>query len=297
VPSASDLRLFVEAARLGSLSAAARRLGRTPAAASATLKRLEAELGVRLIERSTRALRLTGEGALYRDRVAQGLVLLDEAEEVLRRQRDEVAGEIRLAAPVDLVRVWLRSVLDDFQARHPRVSFTLLAGDAMRHLVSEPLDLAIRYGELADSGLVARRLYDGRRVVVGAPSYLARRGRPAQPSDLPAHNCLAFFTHGAPHRRWSFRRGRRAVAVQVPGDRTSDDGGLIREWALAGYGLAYKSELDVRADIAAGRLEPILRDWQGELSPLNAVFPGSGPRPVRVRRLVDYVRERLRAWT
>ncbi|MDN3558076.1 LysR family transcriptional regulator [Halomonas maura] len=291
--SLNDLHVFVEAARLGSLSAAARRLGRTPAAASASLKRLEAELGIRLVERNTRTLRLTPEGMLYRDQVEPGLALLDEARHAIHGECDDVGGEIRLTAPIDFARQVLRPVLNDFQRQHPQVRFTLLAGDEVRDLVSEPLDLAIRFGELPDSALVARKLLDNRRVVVGTPDYFERHGRPRRPEDLLTHNCLIYMSGGMAYRRWPFQRGRQTVVVEVHGDRISNDGSLVREWALDGAGLAFKSELDVRADLAAGRLAEACKEWRGLSLPLHVVFPGGGPRPVRVRRFVEFLRARL----
>lgn len=293
MPNLNDLHLFVEAARLGSLSAAARRLERTPAAASASLKRLEEELQVRLVERNTRSLRLTPEGLLFRERVEPGLALLEDARQSVHRDCADVSGEIRLTAPVDFARQWLRPLMDEFQALHPQVRYTLLSGDTLRDLVSEPLDLALRYGELPDSALVARRLLDNRRLVVGSPAYFERHGRPKNPQDLLAHNCLVYFSRGGTYRRWSFQRKRETQVVEVSGDRICDDGALVREWALDGTGLAYKSELDVRRDIDAGRLEPAFTDWRGDSAPLNVVYPGTGPRPVRVRRFVEFLRERL----
>jgi len=291
----NDLRLFVEAARLGSLSAAARRLERTPAAASASLKRLGEELQVRLVERNTRSLRLTPEGLLFRERVEPGLTLLEDARQSVHRDCADVSGEIRLTAPVDFARQWLRPLMDEFQALHPQVRFTLLAGDAIRDLVSDPLDLALRYGELPDSALVARRLRDNRRLLVASPAYLEEHGHPKHPRDLEAHNCLVYFSSGSAMRRWPFQRKGETLVVEVSGDRISNDGSLVREWALDGLGLAYKSELDVRRDIEAGRLVPVFSDWQGNPAPLNAVYPGTGPRPVRVRRFVAFLRERLTA--
>jgi DNA-binding transcriptional LysR family regulator len=293
MPNLNDLRVFVEAARLGSLSAAARNLECSPAAASASLKRLEAELKVRLVERNTRSLRLTPEGILYRERVAPGLALLDEAQHAVHHDCADVSGEIRMTAPVDLARQWLRPLLNEFQLRHPQVRFTLLAADQVRDLVSEPLDLALRYGELPDSALVARRLADNRRLVVGSPAYFQRCGRPQHPQDLLQHNCVIYLSHGTAYRRWSFQRGDETVVVEVSGDRICNDGGLVREWVLDGVGLAYKSELDVRKDIEAGRLETAFSDWHGSSAPLNAVYPGTGPRPLRVRRLVEFLQEKL----
>jgi DNA-binding transcriptional LysR family regulator len=129
------------------------------------------------------------------------------------------------------------------------VRFTLLAGDTVRDLVSEPLDLALRYGELPDSALVARRLMANRRIVVGTPGYFEQHGRPKHPQDLLSHNCVIYLSQGRAYRHWLFQRRRETVVVEVSGDRVCNDGALVREWVLDGAGLAYKSELDVREDM------------------------------------------------
>ncbi len=293
MPLLTDLQLFVQAVRLGSLSASARVLDKTPAAASASLKRLEAELGTRLLERNTRKLRLTPEGMVYHERVAAGLALLDEAQHSIHEDCCDFTGEIRITAPIDFARQWLRPLLNEFQTLHPKVRMVVQLEDMARDLVGEPLDLAIRYGQLPDSGMVARHLLDNRRIVVGTPDYFARHGRPTQPQDLTAHNCLTYFHKGSPYRRWSFARGNETQSVEVTGDRTSNDGSLVRSWVLDGVGLAFKSELDVKADLLTGRLENALPQWHGDSIPLNAVYPGTGLRPHRVKALVEFLRKRL----
>lgn len=292
----NDLRLFVEAARQGSLSAAARNLDRTPAAASAALKRLEAELGVKLIERNTRHLRLTPEGQLYRERVAAGLTLIDDAHYAVHYDCADISGEIRVTTPVDFAHQFLRTLMNDFQRLHPQVSFVMQVGDSLSDLVSEPLDVAIRYGELPDSALVARRLLENYRQVLGSPDYFERHGYPRHPNDLVHHNCVVYQSRGQAYRRWSFQRDGESVVVEVNGDRTCNDGAMVREWLLDGVGLAYISELDSRADLNAGRLVPALKGWQGDSVPISAVYPGTGPRPVRVKRFVEFLGEQLADW-
>lgn len=290
-----DLQIFVEAARQGSLSGAARALGRTPAVASASLKRLETQLRVKLVERNTRNLRLTPEGQLFYDKIAQGLSLLEDAQHVVHHNCAEIGGEIRLTAPVDMARQWILPLMDEFQLVHPQVYFTLLAGDAVRDLVLEPLDLALRYGELPDSALVARRLLDNRRVLVASPSYIERRPPLRHPQDLLHHNCLIFQSQERAYRRWAFHQGSDAVVVEVKGDRVCNDGSFVREWALLGRGIAYKSHLDVYQDLRAGNLVQLLPDWQGDAAPLSAVYPGTGPRPPRVKKFVEFLAERFKS--
>lgn len=293
MPLLTDLQVLTEAVRCGSLSAAARVLGRTPAAASASLKRLETELGTRLLERNTRKLRLTPEGARYHDCISAGLAMIQEASHSLHPTDGELSGDIRLTAPVDLARQWLSEQLDQFQARHPAVRIILQLEDSAQDLLAEPLDLAIRYGQLPDSALVARRLKDNHRVLVASPEYLKNRAPLTSPDDLIHHNCLTYFYQGSPYRRWRFSRAGQTQVVEVSGDRSSNDGSVVREWALAGHGLAYKSRMDVQHDLDEGRLVPALPGWRGDDLPLQAVYPGGGPRPQRVRALVEHLQQAL----
>lgn len=281
----SQLQLFVRLADAGSLSAAARQLGLSPAAASASLKRLEALLGARLVERSTRSLRLTPEGELLRDHAQRALGLLDDARSLLGASQLE--GELHVAAPSDLGRQWLAPMLDAFLVQHPRVQVVLHLSDAMHDLLRDRVDVAVRYGTLADSTLVARPLAKTRRVLVASPAYLQRHGAPAHPSELARHNCIGLYLGGRPQMLWRFEHDGASVSVRVQGDRRADDGALVREWALQGAGIAYKSRLDVLADLQAGRLVQLLPQWQGDRFPLTAILPAQRHLPLRVRRLVD----------
>jgi DNA-binding transcriptional LysR family regulator len=264
-----DLTLFVHTAEAGSLSAAARRLDLTPAAASAALKRLEAELAAPLFVRSTRSLRLTPEGERFLEHARQALQLLHDGREAVAQGRDVVRGLLQLSAPSDFGRHHLAPWLDEFQQRHPGVRLRLQLSDRLAGLHREPVDLALRYGTPRESSLVALPVApDNRRVLCAAPAYLARAGTPQSPEDLLRHNCLSFVLGDELHDRWRFRRDGREQAVTVQGDRLSDDGELVRRWALAGHGIVYKSALDVADDLAAGRLVALCPGWQTEATPL-----------------------------
>lgn len=283
----SQLELFVRIADAGSLSMAARQLQLTPAAASAALKRLESAFGARLIERSTRSMRLTTEGEVLRDHALRALGVIDDARVLLGAGREALSGDIHVAAPSDLGRGVLSAMLDRFIERHPEVRLTLYVSDTVQDLLRERVDLAVRYGELGDSSLVARRLHVSPRVVVASPDYIARHGAPQQPADLARHNCLALFRSGRPHLGWTFTRGGVQTTVRVHGNRRAWDGALVRQWALQGLGIATKARLDVLDDLRAGRLIPLLTDWQGEDFPLHAILPTGRHLPLRVRRLLD----------
>ncbi|MBX3621728.1 MAG: LysR family transcriptional regulator [Rhizobacter sp.] len=283
----SQLQLFVRLADAGTLSAAARQLQLTPAAASAALKRLEAALAVRLVERSTRSMRLTPEGELLREHAERALGVLDDARSLLGAQRERLEGEVHLAAPVDLGRVVLSPLLDGFLARHPGLRIAMHLSDVRHDLLRERVDIAVRYGELSDSSLVARRLHTTRAAVVASPDYVARHGAPQHPRELAQHNCLALHRSERPHVEWVFTRDGHEVAVKVNGNRSADDGGLVREWAVQGLGIAQKSRLDVLADLRAGRLVELLPGWHGLHYPLHAVVPTQRHLPLRVRRVLD----------
>jgi len=265
-----DLQLFVRAAEHGSLSAAARLLDLSPAVASAALKRLEAQLGARLLARSTRSLRLTAEGECFLAHARAALASLDEGRRLLAREQDEVSGVLQLSAPSDFGRNVLLPWLDELQREHPLLNVRLLLGDRNADLFRQPVDIALRYGKPEDSSLVAVPLcVDNRRVLCAAPEYLARHGEPRTVAQLSEHNCLLYQLGSGVHDHWRFQRDGQEEGVLVSGDRFCDDADVVRRWALAGTGIAYKSWLDVAADVRAGRLRVLLGEYRGESAPLN----------------------------
>ncbi|MEP6503949.1 MAG: LysR substrate-binding domain-containing protein [Betaproteobacteria bacterium] len=289
IENIGDLQVLVHTARGGTLSAAARVLGITPAAASATLKRLEAQLGTRLFERSTRAMRLTSQGQILLDYAQRAFELLAEGESQVDADRAALVGTLRVAAPSDLTRSLLLPMLDEFLRAHPGLQLSLSVGDRMLDVLRDEVDVAIRYGALADSRLVARTLAAVRPVLSASPGYLRRHGAPAAPQDLVHHNCITFDRGGRRHRTWRFGQGGQWTDVRVNGDRSVDDASLAREWAIAGAGLILKSEIDQRRDLESGALVPLLTDWETEPYPLHAVLPSGRFIPNRVRALVDFL--------
>jgi DNA-binding transcriptional LysR family regulator len=289
IENIADLRVLVQTARGGSLSAAARALGITPAAASATLKRLETQLGTRLFERSTRAMRLTSQGQILLDYAQRAFELLAEGESQVDADRAALVGTLRVAAPSDLTRNILRPWFDEFLQSHPGVQLSLTVGDRVLDVLRDEVDLAIRYGALADSRLVARTLAAARPVLSASPAYLERHGAPASPQALAQHNCITFDRGGRRHKTWRFGRDGQWLDVRVDGDRSVDDASLAREWAIAGAGIILKSEIDQRRDLASGALVRLLADWETEPYPLHALLPSGRFIPNRVRALVDFL--------
>ena len=296
--SLQDLDIFVRTVDSGSLSATARALDLTPAAASAALKRLEAELGVALFVRSTRSLRLTQEGALFLEHCRPALAALQQVHGQLQGGRaGGLRGTLQLAAPSDLGRNVLLPWLDDFQAEHPGIDLRLQLSDRMANVYSEPVDAAFRYGKPQDSSLVALPLSAAhRRVLCAAPAYVAARGAPATPHALADHDGLCFMLGEDVHDRWRFwDAAGREVQVRVRSRNVSNDGDVVRRWALRGRGIAYKSFFDVAHDLAAGRLVPLCTDWVTEAVPLFLVAPSRRQLTPLLRALRDFVAGRLQA--
>ena len=288
-----DLQLFVRAADLGSLSAAARVMDLSPAVASAALKRIEAQLGVRLLARSTRSLRLTAEGQGFLDYARTALSSLDEGRRLLARGQDQVSGVLQLSAPSDFGRNLLLPWLDAFQREHPQLTVRLLLGDRIADLFRQPVDIALRYGEPEDSSLVALPVAtDNRRVLCASPDYLARRGEPRQLEHLLQHNCLLYMLGTRVHDHWQFNDGKRELGLTVSGDRFSDDADVVRLWAIAGAGIAYKSWLDVAQDVTAGRLKVLLPELTCECAPLNLLCGHRAQLSKPVKLLRDMLIER-----
>ena len=286
-----DLQLFVRAADLGSLSAAARAMDLSPAVASAALKRIEQQLGARLLARSTRSLRLTAEGEGFLAYARAALGSLEEGRRLLARGQDQVSGVLQLSAPSDFGRNLLVPWLDEFQREHPLLTVRLLLGDRIADLFRQQVDVALRYGAPEDSSLVALPIAaDNRRVLCAAPAYLARHGELRQLEQLAQHNCLLFMLGSRVHDHWHFHDGKREVSLTVSGDRFSDDADVVRRWAVAGAGVAYKSWLDVAADVQAGRLRVLLPELQGERAPLNLLCA----HRAQLSKPVNLLREMLR---
>jgi len=290
-----DVRVFVRTADRGSLSAAARELEISPALASAAVKRLEAALGLRLFARTTRSLRLTEDGEHYLTSAREALRLLTEGHAALVRGQGSVSGTLKISLPSDFGRNVLLTWLDQFQQQYPQISYQLSVGDRLADLYRQPVEMALRYGELLDSSLIAMPIApDNVRVLVASPAYLARHGGLQTLDDLQRHNCLRFALDDTVHERWRFFVGpaRVPVSVRVGGDRSADDADVVRRWAVAGQGIAYKSQLDVLDDVRSGRLQILLPDVLGEPAPLQLVCMHRAQVTAAVIHLRDFLRQR-----
>ncbi|EIC86225.1 LysR family transcriptional regulator [Serratia sp. M24T3] len=286
-----DIRLFVETANLGGLSAAGRRLGLSPAAASARLVKLEAELNTRLFERTTRQLRLTEEGSLYLAHCIQALAALDDARAALLAGRTAVMGKIRIAATSDFGRRMLKKWLDEFGELYPQVQFALVLADSLSNLLQDDLDLAIRFDVPPDSSMVARKLAPNRRVLCASPSFIATHGVPANPGELDKFQCIVLCSTNGIANEWRFTQGQLSETYVVPSAlaRETNDGAVAREWAVEGKGIAMKSLWDIQEDLRSDRLCIVMPEWRTPELPVHAMYQRSRYMAPRVRALLDFL--------
>lgn len=292
--SLQDLEIFMRVAEQGNMSEVARQLNITNAAISASIKRLEQGLNTSLLERTTRSLRLSTAGERFMPYVLQALGALDDAESELRNLKTLVAGDIHIGFSSDLGRNVLLPLLDVFQQRYPRIRLTVHCSDFIQDLYREGLDVVIRYGEQRDSSLIAKKISDNDRLLVAAPSYVSRTPEITCLEDLAVHNCICFYRNDRPYNNWEFIRDGEWVNIAVTGDRSADDGDIVRRWAIAGHGIIYKSAIDVRDDVAAGRLVKILAGhYQSPPTPVYAVYKERKYQPYRLTALVQFLQETL----
>lgn len=282
-----ELEAFVQVANKGSLTAAAAGEGVTPAIVGRRLDALENRLGVRLLVRTTRKLTLTQEGAAFLEDCQRILTDLANAEAALTLGSARASGHLRVTAPAGFGRKHVAPLLLEFLRAHPEVGASLDLSDRSADLVSEGIDCAVRLGGLLDSSLVAVRLGEMRRVVVGSPAYFQRRGVPRTLADLARHDCLALATQSG----WNFLDAERQELFKPPGRFVCNDGAVLHEWALAGMGLAWRSLWEVGEDLRWGRLVSVLDDHATPPVGIHAVFPQRRHLPLRVRLFIDLLKD------
>jgi DNA-binding transcriptional LysR family regulator len=284
-----QISTFVEVVARGSLSAAARAEGIAPAMIGRRLDALEARLGVKLLQRTTRRLALTDEGAAFLEDCQRILAELEEAESAVSERSAHASGHLLVSAPAGFGRQHVAPLLPSFLAEHRDVAVNLNLNDRLVDLVGEGVDVAVRIAGLTDSNLVGVKLADNHRVVVAAPAYLKRHGTPRTLADLARHNCLAISSEGS-QRGWNFLEGGQVVTLKVAGNMVCNDGEVLHDWALAGRGLAWRSLWEVGTEIEAGRLVPVLEQYAAPGNDIHAVFAQRRHLPLRIRLFVDFLR-------
>jgi len=262
---ADELATLLALHEQGSFAAAGRQLERHPTVLSKRLSALEARLGIRLVERSTRQLRFTDEGERLVAKVREANRLIAEAEQEAAEGAATVRGRLRLALPAAMGRRWLSGMLADFALAYPQVTVEAEYADRFVDLIGEGFDAAIRIGELVDNRLVARKLCDHLRILCASPDYLARHGTPAQPEQLSEHNCLCFSGLRS-FPEWRLMSGERQVNVKVVGSLRSNDNEALLEAARRGVGILAGGDWLMGEDLASGRLVRVLPQWQLDMA-------------------------------
>src|SRR5688500_6971137 len=284
-----EIAVFARIVGTGSLSAAARDLGLSPALVSRRLSGLETRLGVRLINRTTRSLHLTDEGAAYYETCTRVLAEMEEADAAVSAGRAEPRGILRVALPASFGNQHVAPLVPKFAERYPDVQLALSLSDRTVNVVEEGFDLAVRIADLADSSLAARKLAPNRRVVCASPAYLARHGTPRTPEELARHNCVATdFT-----MNWDYRDpDGKPGSVRVSGRYACDNWEVLREWALAGLGIALKSTWDVRRHLEDGSLVSLLPGYTFATDvAIYAVYPHRRHLPAKTRAFIEFLAE------
>src|SRR5215510_6674917 len=257
------LAIFVKVAERKSFVRAAAELGITQSGVSNAISRLEDQLGVRLLARTTRRVSLTEDGAAYFERCRQVLAELEEAELVLKETRLKPTGRLRIDMPVSFGRLKVVPLLGAFQAQYPDIKLALSFTDRYVDLIEEGIDVSVRFGTLQDSTLMARRLTQTQFRVVGSPKYFARHGRPRRLEDLAGHNCLAFTLRDTRLARdWRLARDGAETIVTPQGNMSFSDGAALCDAALAGFGLAQLHGYYIDDALATGRLEAVLEKFK-----------------------------------
>lgn len=288
------LAAFLAVAEHQSFTAGAVALGLSRVTVSAQVAELEARLGVRLLHRSTRSVRLTPAGAAYRERLADLPGRLDEAERAARAEQTAPEGRLRVTAPPDIAVRFLVPWVAEFLIAHPAISIDMELSNAPRNLIESRFDLAIRGTLDIGPNLITRALGQSRLIACAHPDYLQRRGVPEVPQDLAGHDLL-HFSGLRQGRSWTFLRGAERVDVPVRPRLELSDGWALGVAALEGAGVAQLPAFIVGNSVRAGRLRPVLTGWQGRPVPLHAVYPDNRLIAERVRAFVAFLAAKAKA--
>jgi len=285
-----EMAVFAKVVAGGSLSAAARELGTSPAMVSRRLAALESRLGVRLVNRTTRTLNLTVEGSRYYEACTRVLADIQEADAEVAAGRVEPRGALKVALPASFGHQHVAPLVPKFAERYPKVELALSLSDRSVNVMDEGFDVAVCIADLRDSSLAARRLAPNRRVVCASPAYLAAHGTPRTPEDLAKHNCLVVTDFNA---NWEYKtRDGRSTSVRVQGRYACDNWEVLRQWALAGLGIALKSTWDVYRQLEEGSLVVVLPDYvfHSDVA-IYAVYPHRRFLPAKTRVFIEFLAE------
>jgi DNA-binding transcriptional LysR family regulator len=288
-----DMTVFARVVERASLSAAGRELRLSPAVVSSRITKLEARLGVRLLNRTTRTVNPTEEGRLYYEHCLRILAEIAEVERKLAEKKESPSGVLRISAPTVMGRRWIAPLIPQFRQAFPEVEIRLQLTDRLADLVEEQVDVAIRRGYLQDSSLIARRIAPDFRVACASPEYLEQHGTPQTPADLKSHDCLLLRFPGSRRYQWQFMEDGVPQNFAVAGPIDSDSSHALIDWALGGAGIVMKSIWDLADEIEAGQLTPILLPHSPRDLAINALAPPHRMQPPKSRAFINFIAERL----
>jgi DNA-binding transcriptional LysR family regulator len=288
-----DLSIFARVVQTGSMTDAAGELDLSLAVVSKRMAALEDRLGVRLLNRTTRRQSLTQEGARFHQRCIRILAEVQDAEADMTDSRSSIAGLLRVTAPRGFGRRYLSPIVTAFQRQHPALCIELSLEDAYVDMVESAVDLALRFGNLNDSSMIARHVATGYRIMCASPAYIERHGAPLVPEDLARHACIVYRADATRH--WVFERDGKALTAAITPTFYCNDGDAAQAIAREGGGIFYKALWDVGADLANGTLVRVLPQYSAPSEPLQLVYPHALHLSPRVRQFADFALERLRA--
>lgn len=281
------LKIFVATARTRSFSQGAAQIGISNRLASKYIAQLEDQLGLRLLQRTTRTVGLTPEGEALLDRAPELIDGIEGLLSDLSHTSHDLSGKVRIAAPVTLGELYLAPMLARFSAAHPKLSIDLRLSDRFIDLAAEGVDLAFRIGELDQNTLKARKLGDISAIAVASPDFITDHDAPQIPADLPFFDCIIDTNRKNP-RRWAFTKFGRTHMAEVKGRFAVNSARAAAELAIAGCGICYAPRFAVAADVQAGRLQPVMDGFVGMAAPLNAVYLEGRSLPKRIRAIIDF---------
>jgi DNA-binding transcriptional LysR family regulator len=291
-----QIEAFVSVAARGGLTAAAAQLQATPVMVGRRLDALEERLGVKLMQRTTRRVSLTHEGAAYLEDCQRLLTDWANAEASVSAGGVKASGHLRITAPAGFGRRHVAPLVAEFHWSHPEVTLSLNLSDRVVDLGGEGFDCGVRVGELPDSSLVSLRLADNRRLCVATPRYLARHGTPRTPQELHQHQCLTLSSDASQTRGWAFKTEPHKNApvqhMRPSGPLDCSDGQVLHAWCLADYGIAWRSIWEVQNDLSAGRLVTLLDEYAAPPNGIYAVYTQRKHQPLRLRLWLDFLRQR-----
>ena len=292
---ASDFEFFILVARLKSLSGAARALDLTPPAATKRLGLIEQRLGARLVNRTTRSVSLTPEGETYLRYATQIVAQVRQMEDDISGSRSDPHGLLRINATLGFGRTTIAPLVSDFAKRFPNVEIQFEVTDRPIDLVEEAFDMAIRFGELPDSRLSARRIMSNRRFLCASPRYLERFGTPERVEDLVQHRCIIHRQNDDAYGVWRYMQGDRTEALKVKGALSSNDGDIVLRWALDGHGILIRSEWDLAKYVQSGRLKLVLPETVLPSADLFVYYPSQRNQTARARAFIDFLIDHFQA--